>query len=155
MYAGEIKRVPRKAGVQLQPSNKGGNGGLAQTCYTTTERSRKQGRNCNFLTEGKDVARAESRSRSLGGKLVVMEEMKNTTTLATQPKLKRLLNDCIYHHILIINFSFFAAHMLTDNSGDCKFKVWLQWKYESKFNPVTFCKNLKKCNIFTACLPLS
>lgn len=50
-YVGEIKRVPRKAGVRLQPSNKGSSGGLAQTCYTMTEHSRNQGR--DFLTQGK------------------------------------------------------------------------------------------------------
>lgn len=37
-----------------------------------------------FSDRGKDVARTESRSRSLGGKLVVMVEMKNTTTLTTK-----------------------------------------------------------------------
>lgn len=82
----EIKRVPRKAGVQLQPSNKDGSGGSSarpRAEPVTQRRSvrEKQGRNCNFSDRGNDVTRPESRSRSLGRKLVVVVKMKNTTTL--------------------------------------------------------------------------
>lgn len=81
----EIKRVPRKAGVQPQPSNKDGSGGSsarprADLLHNDGAFAEKQGRNCNFLTEETDVTRPESRSRSLGGKLVVVVKMKNTTT---------------------------------------------------------------------------
>lgn len=52
----EIKRVPRKAGVQLQPSNKDGSGGSsarprADLLHNDGAFAEKQGRNCNFLTE--------------------------------------------------------------------------------------------------------
>lgn len=71
-YAGEIRRVPTKFRVQLRQRRPRANLLHNDALLVKT----RQG--LQFSVE-EDVARTESRSRSLGGKLVVMVEMKNTT----------------------------------------------------------------------------